>query len=248
MSDNALMTMNLDQLPSVQLGSDEAFTELAKGGDFLKYIKLYTKGKPIDTGKIRPGHWGIPQNDERIDDLGESIDVIPLARRPKALDMADKSAIIVSYDEKSPTFKEIAAKSNEKESKCQHGISFLVLERSTGQFLEVFFGAKSHRPEAKNVFAYMRLTQADIDRKEAAGEKVEGLAPHGPLPVTLKIRLAEAKGSGFSWHVPVVVKCSVPFARVPSHEVVVKEIIKFLTPKSGGVEKAPEDSRKSRAR
>jgi hypothetical protein len=239
------MTMNLDQLPSVSMGSDEAFNDLAKGGEFLKYVKLYTKGKPIDTGKIRPGHWGIPQNDERIDDLGESIDVIPLARRPKALDMTDKSAIIVSYDEQSPEFARIRAKSNEKESKCQHGISFLVLERSTGQFLEVYFGAKSHRPEAKNVYAYMRLTQEDIDRKAAAGEKVEGLVPHGPLPVTLKIRLAEKKD--FSWHVPSVVKCSTPFARLPSNKAVVDEIKKFLTPKSGGSEKAPEDTRKQRA-
>ena len=248
MSDNALMALNLDQLPSTQLGDDSAYTELAKGGDFLKYIKLYTKGKPIDTGKIPPGHWGVPQNDERIDDLGDSIDVIPLARRPKALDMTDKTAILVYYDEKSAEFKRVQAKSSEKESKCQHGISFLVIERSTGQFLEVFFGAKSHRPEAKNLFPFLRLTQADIDRKAAAGEKVDDLTPHGPLPATLKVRLAEAKGSGFSWHVPVVVKCSVPFKRLPANEVVVKEIVKFLTPKTGGVEKAPEDTRKGRAR
>ena len=44
MSDE-LATLDLNQLPSTQLGNDEAFAELSKGGDFLKYVKLYTKGE-----------------------------------------------------------------------------------------------------------------------------------------------------------------------------------------------------------
>jgi len=95
---NELATLDLTQLPSTQLGSDEAYAELAKGGDFLKYIKLYSKGKDIDKGKIRPGRWGIPESEDEIIDLGDSIDVLPLARRPKALDMSDKTAIVMSYD------------------------------------------------------------------------------------------------------------------------------------------------------
>ena len=247
MSDNALMTLDLNQLPSTQIGSDEAYTELSKGGDFLSYIKLYTKGKPIDTGKIRPGRWGIPEADEEIIDLGDSIDVLPLARRPKALDTSDKSAIVVSYDEQSPAFTQIAAKSMEAGSSCQHGISFLVLERSTGRFLEVFFGNKSSRPEAKKLFPYLPLSRADIDRKTAAGADVVGLVPHGPMPVTLKVRLAENKKG--SWHVPMVVKCSAPFTKVPPTTTIVREINKFLAPKSGGVEKVEEpDGRAARAR
>jgi hypothetical protein len=242
---NELMTLDLTQLPSTQIGSDEAYTELAKGGDFLKYVKLFTKGKDIDKGKIRPGRWGIPEADEEIVDLGDSIDVLPLARRPKALDTSDKSAIVVSYDEQSPAFKQIAAKSMETNSSCQHGISFLVWERSTNQFLEIWFGNKSSRPEAKKLFPYLPLSQADIDRKAAANADVEGLVPHGPLPVTLKIRLAENKKG--SWHVPMVVKCSAPI-QLPSTTVVVREITKFLTVKSGGVEKVAEDGRKARAR
>jgi hypothetical protein len=245
---NELATLDLNQLPSTQLGSDEAYTELAKGGDFLKYVKLYTKGPDIDRGRIPPGHWGIPDGDDVIIDLGESIDVLPLARRPKALDTSDKSAVVVSYDETSEAFKQIASKSMEKDSGCQHGISFLLLERSTAQFLEVYFGNKSSRPEAKKVFPYLPLTQADIDRKAAAGADVEGLVPHGPVQVTLKVRMAENK-KGQTWHVPMVVKCSVPFAKVPTTVVVVKEIVRFLTPKSEGVEKVVEpEGRKGRAR
>jgi hypothetical protein len=245
---NEMTVLDLSQLPSCQMGSDAAFDELAKGADFLKFVKLYTKGPDIDRGRIRPGHWGIPgiSKDDPILDLGDSIDIVPLARRPKALDSSDKSAPIVSYDETSDTFKAIQAKSMEKDSGCQHGISYLVFERSTNQFLEVWFGNKSSRPEAKNLVPYMMLTQADIDRRATNKQDVAGLAPHGPRVATLKVRLAENK-QGQTWHVPMVLDCSTP-VRLPATEAIVKEIQRFLTVKSGGVEKVQEEAKHRRAR
>ncbi len=229
---DALATLDLNQLPSTQLGNDEAFAELSKGGDFLKYVKLYTKGKDVDSGKIPPGRWGIPEpGGEVIIDLGDSIDVLPLARRPKAIDMKDKSAIVVSYDEQSAEFKRIVGQSTKPLSGCQYGVSFLVFEKSTGQFLEVFFGNKSSRPEAKKLYPYIPLSPADIKRRKLDAE------PHGPLPVTIKIRLAEnSKGT---WHVPMVVKSLAPIG-LPSQKVVNKEMVKFITVKSDGVEKVQE--------
>jgi hypothetical protein len=239
-----MAVLDLTQLPSCQLGSDAAFDELAKGADFLKFAKLYTKGPDIDRGKIRPGHWGIPgaSKDDDITDLGEAIDVIPLARRPKAMDSSDKSAVIVSYDETSSAFKQIQAKSLEKDSGCQHGISYLTYERSTRQFLEIWFGNKSSRPEAKNVVPFMNLTQADIDRRAANDQDVTGLVPHGPAPLTLKVRVAE-NTKGQTWHVPAVLECSAPI-KMPATDVVVKEIQRFLTIKSEGVEKVEEPKTK----
>jgi hypothetical protein len=44
MSDNtALVPVNFNQLPSTQLGTDEQFADLAKGGDFLSRLQLFTK-------------------------------------------------------------------------------------------------------------------------------------------------------------------------------------------------------------
>ena len=60
-------------------------------------MQLYTKGKAINKGQVRPGCYGIPEGEEVID-LGDTIDILPLARRPKAIDMTDKDAVIVSYD------------------------------------------------------------------------------------------------------------------------------------------------------
>jgi hypothetical protein len=159
--------------------------------------------------------------------------------------MSDLSAIVVSYDENSDAFKGIRARSTEKDSGCQWGTSFLVLERSTGRFAELFFGTVSCRPEAKNIFPCMPLTQADIDRKAEAGLDVNGLEPHGPLPLTIVPKLKENKKG--MWFSPVAVKCSTPFHKQPKAEAVVREITKFLTIKTGGVEKV-EDTRKQRAR
>jgi hypothetical protein len=246
MSDNtALIPLNLEQLPSTQIGGDDLYNELAKGGDYIGRMQLYTKGKPVNKGLIPPGHYGIPESDEEIIDLGTSVDIIPLARRPKAIDMTDSEALVISYDMESSEFKRIAAKSNEPESHCQYGPSFLVYERTTGRFLEFFCGNKSNRIEAKKVFPFMALSQADIDAKAAAGNDVSDLRPHGPLPVTLKVKLAENKRG--SWHVPVVVKCSTPFTKVPSMDVIVREMQKFLTVKDNGVERV-EETKPARAR
>src|SRR3990167_11522677 len=133
--------------------------------------------------------------------------------------------------------------SAEADSHCQYGPSFLVYERSTGRFLEFFCGNKSSRIEAKKLFPFLPLTQADIDAKAAAGNEVGDLKPHGPVPVTLKTKLAENRKG--TWHVPVVVMCSTPFSRLPSEEVIVREITRFLTIKDNGIEKV-QDSKPAR--
>jgi len=142
MSDTALVPINLDQLPSTQIGTDDQFAELAKGGDYIGRMQLYTKSKVNQKGLIPSGHYGIPESDEEIIDLGPSVDLLPLARRPKAIDMTDMEALVISYDMESPEFKRIETKSAEADSHCQYGPSFLVYERSTRRFLEFFCGNK----------------------------------------------------------------------------------------------------------
>jgi hypothetical protein len=231
-----LVPVNLDQLPSTQIGSDDQFADLAKSADYLGRLQLFTKGKAVNRKLVGPGNYGIAVSEEEVDDLGDIIDIIPFARRPKAIDMTDNEAIIVNYDPASDEFKRIAAKSLEKESHCMYGPSFLVFERSRGLFLEFFCGNKSSRSEAKKIYPYLPLTQADIDAKAAKGDDVSDLQPHDPLPLTLKSRLVE-KGT-YSWHVPVVVKCSTAFTNLPKMERIVKEMTAFLAVKDNGVQRA----------
>ena len=55
-----LIPVNLEQLPSTQLGSDEQFADLAKSADYLGRLQLYTKGKAVNKKKVGPGNYGIP--------------------------------------------------------------------------------------------------------------------------------------------------------------------------------------------
>jgi hypothetical protein len=240
-----MVPVNLEQLPSTQIGTDDQFAELAKGGDYIGRMQLFTKSKANMKGLIPSGHYGIPESDEEIIDLGPSVDLLPLARRPKAIDMTDMEALTISYDMESEEFKRIAAKSAESDSHCQYGPSFLVYERSTKRFLEFFCGNKSSRIEAKKLFPFLPLSQADINAKAENGNGVSDLKPHGPIPVTLKTKVAENRKG--TWHVPVVVMCASPFTSLPSDDVICREIVKFLTIKDNGVEKVQEN-RPARAR
>ena len=82
MSDNHLVPVDLNQLPSTQLGTDDQFTELAKSTEFIGRLQLYTKGKAINKGQVRPGCYGIPDGEE-VADLGDTIDILPAGPPPE---------------------------------------------------------------------------------------------------------------------------------------------------------------------
>jgi len=239
---NALATVDVGQLPVTQKGADEGFDEIAQGGDFLARLQLFSKGGAIDKGLIKPGRWGIPEGDDKITDLGDKIDCLVLARRAKALDMSDTDAIVVNYDMKSKEFQRIADASMGTDSGCMYGPSFLLIERSSGRFLEFFCGTKSTRSEAKKIYPMLPLTAGDIEARKLDAQ------PHGPQPFTMATKYVQRKR--FSWFVPVVTKCSTPFRTIPDMPKIIKEIERFIDPPADGVEKVDEkeEGGKKRAR
>jgi hypothetical protein len=237
-----LVPVNCDNLPAVSMGSDEGFDDLAKGADFLGRLQLYSKGSVVGKGLIGPGNWGVPEGDDQITCIGKTVDCIPFARRPKAIDLSDVEAIITNYDMESEEFQRIADESLKKDSGCMYGPSFLVYERSTNRFLEWFCGTKSTRSEAKKIYPFLNLSEEDIERRG-----LTGVEPHGPLPFTMNIKFIEKKR--FSWHAPVVVPCSTPFANGPNRKKLIFEMERFLNPSDAGVEKdTDEDDENGRAR
>jgi hypothetical protein len=217
-------------LPSVSEEKLGALEEVAKGTEFLPRIQLVTKGKYVDEGKIKPGHWGVPQpGGDEIIDLGDSIDVIPFDCRAKALDVSDRDAIVSVYDIKAAEFQRI--KNAPKNSGCMWGPSFLVLERSTGKLYELFFGNKSGRNEAGKLRPFLPT---------AANEGC-------PSPATLGIRYK--KTPEYGWHVPVITKCSEPFdpALVKVDEAaILAEQEKFQNPDAGAEKVSEEEAKTSK--
>ena len=191
----------------------------------MSELQIFTKGNAVDRGLIRPGHYGISENDEKVTDLGESINLVALARRPKAIDMTDANAVVTNYDPETEEFKQIAARSLEINSHCVYGPSFLVYEQGTKRFLEFFCGTKATRSKAKEIYPFLPMTASGIARQMAAGNDVSGLEPHGPLPLMLKTQLVK-KGK-YTWHVPVVTKCHTTFT-MPTEEQINTEVSAFI--------------------
>lgn len=221
--------MNLPAVSNEQL---ESLDEVAKGADFLPRIQLITKGKYVDTGKISPGRWGVPQQgSDDVEDLGPKIDVIPFCYRPKALDVSDQEAIVAIYDIKDPEFQRI--KNAPKNTGCLWGPSFLILERSTGKLYELFFGNKSGRAEAGKLKPFLP-TEAS-----------------GGMPSTATLGIRYKKTPEYGWHVPVITRCSEPFdpkSMKVTPEQVQEEVNKFHNPEQGVQKVNEEETTKKRAR
>lgn len=236
---NDLIPFDANALPSTELVSDEQLQELSKGTDYLQRIQLITKGKYVDTAKIAPGRYGVPQTGgEEILDLGPEIDILPLCVRPKALDMRDREAVVAVYDMDSEAFQEIKAASSQSGGGCMWGPSFLVIERSTNNFYELFMGNKSTRAESANLVKFLAVSEETAARR--------GIEAHGPLPCTLKVRYAKRGPHG--WHVPVVTKCSEPFTNLPSMDKIKEEVEKFKNAKDNGVQNVTEEEQQATRR
>jgi hypothetical protein len=243
---NELTAISIDYSQLPVNWSDDTFDDLSKSTSYLGRLQLYTKGNAINRKLIGTGEYGIPVSKDEIIGLGESVDVIVLARRPKAVDMSDTDAIVTSYDPNSDVFKDIASRSSQQNSGCMYGPSFLVWERTTQRFLEFFCGTKSSRGEAGKIYAFCPVTAEQIEAMQKAGKPTNDLTPHGPLPMTLRVKLCE-KGN-FSWHAPIAMPCSNPFTHLPSAESVMVELDRFLNVKDEGPEKVVDTSVKSSRR
>ena len=217
---------NLGALPLSNVSPKDLATRY-KSSSFTKRLQLVTKGKLVDQGLVKPGHWVIPVSEEEVTDLGESADVLVLAVRDKALDTNDKPPV-ASFAPESALFKDIVTRAGTKDSGCMFGPSFLVYERTTGQFLELFFGNASGRQEAGNLYNFLPIS------KEQAKAYGKGFQEQGPQASTLKSKYI--KKPRYAWHAPVVGKCSTPFKDLPESQEFVDQITKFLNQKEDGPE------------
>jgi len=175
----------------------------------------------VKNQKCMPGQWVIPNGDD-CTVLGNEVDILPIAVRNKAIDFSDRKNIITSYDKDSAEY----ARIKEMKKQAGWGLSFLVLERSTGELYELFFGNASGREESPNLKPFL------------------GRADRPPRVANIKSKLVE--GREFSWHVPVITKCSEPITKGPDMGTLVEEKQKFLNPKTDEVE--VEEGTSTRAR
>lgn len=196
---------------------DSAFDTL-KDGAFLPRLQLMTSAsKQCKSGDFPINCYAYIQ-DQDFKDLGKNVDVLICAWRPKAMSLG--GTIITSYEQESDTFKQIQAKSNQKNSGCMWGYDFLVWVPATESFASYFCGSKTARREAPNVKARMHNRAT--------------LGSH------------EIKGDEFTWYGPTTSDCSTPF-NMPGKEAFKAAVEKFENPSEEGPELAPTEETGGRA-
>lgn len=223
MSNELILPSNVGTLTT----TDAQFEKLAEGTNYLKQIDLFSKGKMVDKRKVQGGDFGIILGKDDVQKLGETIDLIILARRAKAMKFGGEKPIS-NFILESETFQQIKKDSFGKESQSIYGTSFLVIERTTGAMYEYYLHRKTHRPEAKNLAPFV----------VKAGQPWKA--------VTLKSKYVEQ--GDFSWFVPIVLPCSTPFNNLPDQDEINAEYEKFMSPKSDELVKADPNAAPARAR
>lgn len=236
-----LATIDLTKLPERRTSDSDLKRVAKRSAGFLKNLRLVSKGELVDSRKCGPGSWIVYENKDKVIDLGDKCDVLILDRRAKALETTNREAIRVSYDPNSELFADIESGDGDPARECMFGTSFLVVERTTGELVELFFCTTTQRPEAANLFPFLPLTQAEIDKMKARGENVDSLKPHDARVATLGSKHITKK---FSYFVPTITACSTPLTKLPSAAEIQQAMIDFRTAKDSDHEIVEEPANK----
>lgn len=192
---------------------DSEFTAAVASGDFLPRLQLMTgNSEKCADGTFPINHYALVSG-QNLDDLGESVVILPLDWTPKAIEMGGEIVITV-YKQEDPEFERIAEKSGQKDSGCMFGIEFLVWVPGESKFATFFMGSKSSRREAPNVKA--RMHKACL----------------------LKAQKIETRK--YTWFAPKAEQCSDEIT-LPSIAEIQKQVEKFRNPPKPEIEVAPEE-------
>jgi hypothetical protein len=164
----------------------------------------------VREGLTEAGDFAFCGGQDNVKSVGKSVDIVPLARRPKAIDFTDMQNVIVTTDMQSDVFQDIIRRSNERAGMCQYGVSFLIAVRGSNELHELFLGTRSTRRIAGELASYLH------------GED------NRPVAVTLSSRMVESQR--FTFYVPELRRCFTPFKsrELPSVDVIQSEIKSFL--------------------
>jgi len=219
MSDQDQALIPADIAGSLQKYDDQALAAVSTGGFLPRLQLMISNSGPCKSGAFPINHYAVIENQNNVD-VGKEVDMLVIVWRPKAMDTSGDE-IIVSHDETSQLFKDISAKTLEKNSGCMFGPEYLVYIPSVKKFATFFLGSKSSRREAT---------------------AMNGRLGKG---ATLKSRHCESKG--FDWYSPVCVACNQPF-ELPDMAEVAAQADKFNNPPVASVEVAPEEDGTEQAR
>lgn len=190
-----------------QIASDkEDFDKVAAGKEFIPSVRLFSgKSEAVTTGLIPPSHWGVYRGKDKIEDLGQEIDCVPFAYRPKAMLIQNGTVSLTVYDQGSPDFTRLREMSlADGNSGAMFGPEFLMWVPKIKEFVVLHFAGKTARNTARALFPKMNTL------------------------VTMYSSVV--KNSKYTWLAPQVKTCDVPITAVPNPKELVSMIEFFKNP------------------
>jgi hypothetical protein len=214
----------LDQLKALsapgKYASDGAIATVTKVGDYLPYVQLCGSNTiECKRGEFPLGHFGLREGKQLID-LGTEIIVLVCSWRAKAMTY---DPVETFFDFQSEMFKNIQAKSGEKDAGCGFGPEFLIWLATQQKFATYFLGNKTGRNESVNLIGPYKQK--------------------GPFICKQKAVLIETKQ--YAWHGPKTIPCELTIP-MPPMDLYKKELEKFNNPPAS--EKEPVEAAKSTGR
>lgn len=202
-------------IPAGMSKNEDAALIVANAGDYLPRLKLcQPAAKEVTHRKVsRGGNYALIRSKDEIEDLGEEVEMVVCAGRPKALQTGD--VIISIFEPDSDEFKRIQSESKNKDSGCMYGPEYLVWLPNQDTFATLFMCNPTARREAGSVHA--RLRKAAL----------------------LTSNLIETEK--YSWYGPVCKDLTTPITNLPASEIFQEEIGKFENEKSSQVKSADAD-------
>lgn len=213
--------MSTGLVPVSQNARQDRAMAVAAAVDYLPRIKLCQgQSKEVGRKKVKsPGNFALIKTKEDIEDLGDEVEIVICAGRPKAMSTGD--TIISIFEDDSPEFKRIQADSKVKDSGCFYGPEYLVYLPSHECFATLFLNNPTARREAGAFHA--RLGNAAL----------------------LVSNFIEPEGSKYSWYGPQCKDLTTPIPNLPASEVFIEQADKFNSERSSQVKAADsnEDDR-----
>jgi hypothetical protein len=141
---------NLPKVEGTITTEDKDFNSMV-GAGFLPRVQPCTFSSAIVQQKgFKPGNIALVYNNDKFDDLGDSVDIMPVKFRWHAMVFLDGKPIEDSYDHLDEVFKRIRTKADSRElnTGCMYGPEFLVWLPEQSLFGTFYLSSYSARKEA----------------------------------------------------------------------------------------------------
>lgn len=205
------------------IAEDKQFDEISKSFNFLPRLQLFQPTSQQVTSDIATkGEFGIVSGKDVPHRFGESVELLPILYRYKALDMSGETPLAFHHKAGETITKkeylDIVERAKGADSNCSHGPEFLVWVPRANLFATFHLGSTTARNSGQDVRALM----------------VKGLTG------TFKSKLLQSKDGKKKWYGFTVTAFAGELENIPAQEALDMEVQRFVDVKDSQVTLASE--------